>query len=377
MSNVILERGGLTVEAYGDESEGIFKGGRKVAIPERLAKKLNRNRDRADQQQFEANRVRQGDSFERIYESNTTMRYGGTYNSSSLADFFPVDRSCGWASAIRMNLEVHQAPRMASVICCATDVPTLAVSRDRKRVFTGFVNLGVAIDTCVWDTMAESEMDQNADGTGDSINMEAEYLEEVNASLTEACNHICINGYAPNNVWGLRNNPYINTVLIDPPATTNPVISLRALTVFLALREKQTIINIGGLFNKRYTIFLPVDLVSAMASTYVTLGDQQMSTLAILTGVGGSLANDPAIPTFNVIALNNLEPWHDGSQIGYIMLSEGGNFASGIKWWKPFSMLDLGESRHGLRSFRYMGSRCGSLEVQDLGKMLRILIPQA
>lgn len=377
MSTIVLERNGLQVEAYGDEADGMFKAGQKVAIPERLAKKYNRNRDRAENELSLRNRLKQGDEFERIYESNTVMQYGPLYDSSSMADYFSIDRSCGWASAIQMNLQVTQTPKMASIVCCSTDVPIVSLNRDRKRIFTGFVNLAVATDMCVIDKLASAEATDDGTDSGNSINMEAEYLEEVTSALNEAANHIAINGYEPNNVWGLRNNPYLNTVLIDAPSVTNPIISFRRLVHFLEIRDK-SIINLDGLFTKTYTLMLPIDLITQLASTFVTLGNEQVSSLALLTGVCGSCPSDPSTPKFKITGLSTLEKWHDNvTDVAYMFSANQNSFATGVKWWKPFSMLNLGQSRHGLREFTYFGARVGSVEITNLSNALRVLIPSA
>ena len=378
MSTVILERNGLKVEAFGEESDNTFQQGRKVRIPERLARKLNRQRDHRQAELMAQTRVRQGDEFERVYQSSTEMQYGATYDGTSMADFFPVDRSCGWASAIQMNLRVAQPPTVASILCCATSVNIVSVNRERKRIYTGFVNLGVASDVCIMDRMAAADADENGgDGSGPSIDIDAEYLEEINNALTEAANMIALHGYDANNVIGLRNNPFLHTVLIDPVGVTNPIISIRKIAQLIELKENRTIIQLDGLFTKTYTLMLPIDLITSLASTFVTLGNVQVSSLAILTGAHGSAANDPSIPKFRVVGLRTGE-WHDGTtQIGYIFKAGSSSFAASTRWYKPFSVLDLGNSRHGLREFRYFGARVGSVEITDLSNCLRILIPQA
>jgi hypothetical protein len=375
MSTVILERNGFTVEAYGEESDRMFQGGQKVAIPERLAQRINRNRDRTQAELNASRSIKQGDEFERIYESGRTLECGAQYDGSSLADLFSIDRSAGWASAIAYNVQCAKAPRMASIVCCSTDVPVVSVERDRKRFFTGFVNLAIATDLCVLDKLAAAEATDDGTSNGNAINMEAELLEEVVAALNEAANSIAISGYAPSNVLGFRNNPYITTVLIDPPSTTNPIISFRRLAQFLELRDR-TMITLDGIFTKTYTLMLPIDLISQMASTYVTVGNEQMSALALLTGACGGCASDPSLPKFRIVGMSNLGKWYDGvSDIGYMFAADANSFASSVKWHKPFSFLNLGQSRHGLREFTYFGSRVGSIEITNMNKCIRILIP--
>jgi hypothetical protein len=229
--------------------------------------------------------------------------------------------------------------------------------------------LAVATDTCVWDELA-------ADENGTSL-VDDEYIPAVNDALTIAANKIAIDGDDENNVLGLRNNPYIPTVVIDNPAVLSPIVSFRRVTQFIETRDN-SIINLSNSLNKRYTLLLPLSFALSLANTITTFSDRQVSLISILSGGVGTDANDFAVPKFDIIALEHLENhWNDNvSDVAYLFASDSNGFSDMSRWHNPFSMVSLGEEQKGLRSQSFFGARVGSIEFLDLTKLVRVVIPK-
>jgi hypothetical protein len=352
---LVAEHKGLEVYAYGNEIDKKFKTGSPVPVPERLLK---------------SKKTIIGDSlsYESVIESENTTIVGGNYDFRSLADFFPVNRSSRFSTSLKLNFQRRIAPQVATQVTTATDVPIISIVRNNFSTFTGFVNLAVAADTAIWDRLA-------AEDAGENIIDDA-YLPAIQESLNVAANAIAVDGDQENNVWGLRNNPYIQTVVLDPLSSSNPVTQFRRVTMFLETATN-TILDVTNSLNKTYTLFLPLDLVLSLATSYVTYADAQVSLLSMLAGISGVDANDPAIPKFKIFGLQQLNKyWFDNtSTVGYLFSSDKGDFGNISRWWKPFSFLELGGEQKGLNEQRYYGARVGSIEFTDVSKVVRIVIP--
>ena len=360
----ILDHQGLKVYKYGSEADISMQRGRAVPVPQSM---LNNRRqgDSARRSQFNR-QFRAADDFERVFESDRTQEYGPVYDTTSFAEWFPVDRRSGWATSIKMSMNRRDiAPMMATVVCCSTDIPTVTLNRKKCHHYSGFVNLAVATDVCVFDRLQANDM---------GINIDQEYLAVVNEALTLAANYIAVNGDEQNNVLGMNNNHYIATVLVDPPNVTNPIISLRQIAQFLATRESSVLDLSNNVFGQTYTVFLPMKLVLALSSTWVTIGSQQISMLSIMTGNCATCNNDPSVPNFRIIGMEMLDnSWYDGSSVGYMFQTGTSDFRSSARWWKPFSLLNLGEQTHGLYRQQFFGARVGSIEWYDLSKVMRLI----
>lgn len=372
MPRLVAEHKGMKVYAHGSDVDPKFKKGKKVAIPESLVKKqqkkLNGRGSRFNAPL--ASQTRQGDSmFERVFESDNTLTVGAAYDTTSLADFFPVDRRCGFATSIKLNMQRRIAPSIATQVCCATDIPIISVEKKVCSEYTGFVNLAVAADTCVWDNLAAEENGVNL--------LDDEYLPAINEALTIGSNIIAVEGDDENNVLGLRNNPYIPTVVTDSPSVVNPVVSFRRIAQFVETRDN-SIIDLSNTFNKTYTLFIPMSLAMSLANSTVSFANNQVSLLSILAGVTGNDANDMTIPKFNIFAFEHLENhWKDNlSDVAYLFASDTSGFNEMSRWWKPFSFLELGSETKGLREQNFFGARVGSIEFLDLTKAIRIVIPK-
>jgi hypothetical protein len=359
----IITYKGLEVYTHGSEVDPKFKKGSTVAIPPSIIEKQKKPKKHS--------RAKLGDSmYERVYESDNTVTIGASYDATSLADFFPVDRRCGMATSVKLNMMRNTSPSIASQVCCATDVPIISVDKKYCTEYTGFTNLAVAADTCVWDTLTADENGVNL--------IDDEYLPAINEALMIASNMIAVNGDDENNVLGLRNNPYIPSVVIDNPSTVSPITSFRRVTQFIETRNN-SIINVTNTLNKRYTLFLPLSFALSLANSTVSFADEQVSLISILAGTTGINANDFAIPKFDIIALEHLENhWNDGvSDVAYMFASDTSGFNEMSRWYKPFSFLDLGSEQKGLREQQFFGCRVGSLEFIDLSKVVRIVIPKS
>lgn len=356
---LICEHNGLQVYAHGSEVNNKFKASKPVAVPESMVNKMAKTRQ-----------TTQGDSvmFEKVFESENMTVTNPSYDYRSLADFFPVDRRSGFATSLKLNMQRRIAPQIATQVCCATDIPIISVDKRVFSSYVGFVNLAVAADVCTWDRLAAAE---------DGINLvDDDYLPAINEALTVGANLIALEGDNENNVMGLKNNPWIPTVVVDPLSVTNPVISFRKIVQFLETRNN-SIIELNGAFTKQYTLFLPLSIVISLCNTYVTFADAQISLMSMLAGLAGVNAQDPSVPKFRIIGLNHLEKlWADGvSSVGYLFASGTNDFNSLARWWKPFSFLELGNERKGLREQSFYGARVGSIEFLDLSKVIRIIIP--
>jgi hypothetical protein len=363
MDRLVCEYKGLQVFAHGGDVDPQFKKGKAVPVPQSLIEKQNQaKRQKAT--------VLKDSMYERVYESETVTRVGASYDATSLADYFPVDRRSGMATTVKLRMMRNTAPSIASQVCCATDIPIISVTKKYINEFTGFTNLAVAADTCTWDNLTAQENGVNL--------VDDEYLPAINEALTIAANSIVVNGDDENNVLGLRNNPYIPSVVIDSPTTVNPVTSFRRCTQFLETRDN-SIINLSNALNKRYTLMLPLSFALSLANTTVTFADSQVSLISVLAGTVGSDGNDFAIPKFDIIAMEHLENhWNDGvSDVAYLFANDTNGFSEMARWHKPFSLLDLGMERKGLREQQFYGARVGSLEFIDLTKVLRVVIPKS
>lgn len=361
--NLVAEHRGFKVYKHGSEVDPKFKKGQKVTIPESL---LNKQTKKSKQKQS-----RQGDAmYERVFESDNTLMVGARYDFNSLADFFPVDRRCGFATSIKLNMERRIAPSIATQVCCATDIPIISNQKQYFTEYTGFTNLAVATDICVWDNLTADEAGVNL--------VDDEYLPGINEALTVAANIIAVEGDESNNVLGLRNNQYIPTVIADSPSLVNPVTSFRRISQFIETRYN-SIINLTNTLNKTYTLLLPMSLALSLSNTMVTFANEQVSLISILAGLTGVNSNDPTIPKFNIMALEHLENhWKDGiSDVAYMFASDAAGFNELSRWWKPFSFLNLGQEQKGLREQQFFGSRVGSIEFLDLTKVIRIILPKS
>ena len=365
MSRLVVEHRGLQVFSHGSEVDPKFKKGQKVVVPESLQKKSDK------QSKLNPKPTRQADSmFERTYESDNTLTTGASYDYTSLADLFPVDRRCGFATSIKLNMMRRTAPSIATQVCCATDIPLISIEKKYCTEYTGFVNLALSADICVWDNLAGEEAGVNL--------LEDEYLPAINEALTIGANIIAVEGDDQNNVLGLRNNPYIPTVVVDSPSVVNPVVSFRRVSQFIETRDN-SIINLTNAFNKTYTLLLPMSLALSLSNSTVSFANEQVSLISILAGATGSNANDMVVPKFNIIAMEHLENhWKDGvSDVAYMFASDANGFNEMSRWWKPFSFLDLGGEQKGLREQNFYGARIGSLEFLDLTKVVRLVLPKS
>lgn len=361
--NLVTEHRGFKVYKYGSDVDPKFKKGQKVAIPESLVNKSNKV---SKQKQ-----TRQGDAmFERVFESDNTLTVGARYDYNSLADFFPVDRRCGFATSIKLNMERRIAPSIATQVCCATDVPIISLQKQYFTEYTGFTNLACATDICVWDNLTAEEAGVNL--------IDDEYLPGINEALTVAANIIAVEGDESNNVLGLRNNQYIPTVIADSPSVVNPVTSFRRIAQFIETRYN-SVINLTNTLNKTYTLLLPMSLALSLSNATISFANEQVSLLSVLAGLTGVNAKDPTIPKFNIMALEHLENhWKDNiSDVAYMFASDASGFNEMSRWWKPFSFLNLGQETKGLREQQFFGSRVGSIEFLDLTKVIRIILPKS
>lgn len=359
---LIVEHKGIKVFSHGNDVDPQFKKGKAVVVPPSLIEK--------QQKAKQHRKAKLADSmYERVYESEQTTTIGASYDATSLADYFPVDRRAGMATTVKLRMTRNIAPSIASQVCCATDVPIISITKKFLTEYTGFVNLAAATDICTWDGLRAQE---------DGINLvDDEYLPPINEAMTIAANQIAVNGDDENNVLGLRNNPYIPSVVIDSPTVTNPVTSFRRVCQFLETRDN-SIINLSNALNKRYTLMLPLSFALSMANTTVSFADRQVSLISILAGGVGSDSGDFVVPKFDIIALEHLENhWNDGvSDVAYVFANDTNGFSEMARWHKPFSLLDLGMERKGLREQQYFGARVGSIEFLDLTKVIRVVIPK-
>lgn len=359
----IADYQGVEILGYGSDLDGVIARGSQVQISTKTATKLRDSRN--------AKRTKNADACEYIYQSD--IRQENCLSPAiSMADFFPVDRRAGMASAVQMNMERGTVPVLPQVVCCPTDIPLISPNQGSKcSMFTGFMNLVIGFDTCMFDQMRCAEQ-----GT----DLDEEYLPMIIESLTLGANYVALNGDDDANVVGLRNNTHMPTEVLAPPSGTNIAIELRRVVSMMQSRRNQIIdISAGGL-RQSYTLFLASNIVMNMANTWITLGGQQFSLLSILTGDCALCANDPSIPKFRIISLDHLNSaWHDSSDLGYIFSNgNGSGFLGDIaRWHKPYSLIDLGEQRLGLRTQRYFAARCGSIEFYNLCSCTRLVIPHA
>lgn len=360
---LIATHQGTEVYSYGNDLDAIIGRGSQVQISKATAMKLQ------DARNGSVRRLRQGDACETIWESDIQQQ-NCLSQTVSMADFFPIDRRAGMASSIKMSMKRQKAPVLPQVVCCPTDIPLISPSTTKKcDIFTGFTNLVVGFDTCMFDSMRCAEQ---------GVNIDDEYLPMILESLAVGSNYVALNGDEDANVIGMRNNTYIPTEILAPPTGTNMALELRRVVNSIITKRNQIVDVSSGALRQTYTLFLASSIVTAMANVWVALGNQQFSLLSILTGDCGGCASDPSIPRFRIISMDQLnDAWFDGSDMGYLFAGNAGNGFLGdiARWHKPYSLIDLGTQRFGLREQRYFAARVGSVEFYDLCSVHRLIIP--
>jgi hypothetical protein len=355
---------GIDVFSYGSDLDRIVGQGSQVQVSAQTAQTIRDSLGGSV-----GNRQTNRDACEYVYQSDVQQQ-NCIAPAISMANFFPVDRRAGMASAIQMNMQRANTPVMPQIICCPTDIPLMTPNIGGKcSMFTGFANIVVGFDTCMFDQM-------RCDTQG--VNLDDSYLPMVVESLNLGANYIALNGDDEANVVGLRNNTYIPTEIVAAPTGTNIALELRRVVSMIQSRRNQIMDVSGGAMRQTYTLFLASNIVLSMANTWVTLGAQQFTLLSMLTGDCAFCAADPTLPTFRIISMDQLNSaWFDGSDLGYLFSGgAGGSFLGDVaRWHKPYSLIDLGTQRFGLREQHYFAARVGSVEFFDLCNVTRLIIP--
>jgi hypothetical protein len=356
---LIAQHQGIDVHAYGSDLDTMMKNGSQVTISARTAQTI-----RDSMNGKKTNR----DACDYVYQSDV-LQQNCLSPAISMANFFPVDRRAGMASAIKMHMTKANVPIMPQVVCCPTDIPLLSPNLGGKcTMYTGFVNLVVGFDACMFDQMA-------CDAQGASL--DDSYIPMIIESLNLGANYVALNGDDESNVVGLRNNTYIPTEVLAAPAGTNIALELRRVVSLLQSRRNQIIDVSSGAMRQTYTLFLASSIVFTMANTWIAMGNQQFTLLSMLTGDCAYCTSDPNLPTFRVISMDQLNgAWFDGSDLGYLFNGSNNGFLGDVaRWHKPYSLLDLGKQRFGLREQRYFAARVGSVEIFDLCNITRLVVP--
>lgn len=356
---LIAENNGIEVFSAGNEIDSLIKRGSQVQVSTATATKLRDSMVRR----------RQGDACETIYNSEVKQQ-SCLGPMVSMADYFPIDRRSGMATSIKMSMSRQNQPIMPQIVCCPTDIPLISPNQGKKcDIFTGFANIVVGFDTCLFEQMRCDEQGQTLDD---------EYLPMVIESLNMGANYIALNGDDDANVIGLRNNTYIPTELVAPPSGTNIAVELRRIVNSFVNRRNQIVDVSSGAYRQTYTLFLASNIVSALANTWITMQSQQFSMLSILTGDCGLCQTDPSIPKFRIISIDALNAaYFDGSDMGYIFSGNVDNLGSVARWHKPYSLIALPPATIGLREQKYFAARVGSIEFYDLCSVTRLIIPTA
>jgi hypothetical protein len=356
---LIAEANGIEVFSAGNELDGLLKRGSQVQVGATTAQKLKDG----------LGRRRQGDACETIWTSDIQQE-SCLGPMVSMADYFPIDRRAGMASSIKMSMKRDNQPILPQIVCCPTDIPLISPTQGKKcDIFTGFANIVVGFDTCLFDQMRCDEQ---------GVTLDDEYLPMVIESLNLGANYIAINGDDDANVIGLRNNTYIPTEIVASPTGTNIAVELRRIVNSMIARRNQIVDVSAGTLRQTYTLFLASNIVMSLANTWITLQNQQFSMLAILTGDCGLCATDPSIPKFRIISMDALNnAYFDGSDMGYIFNGTGSGLGSIARWHKPYSLIALPPATIGLREQKYFAARVGSVEVFNLCSVVRLIIPNS
>ena len=117
---LIAKHQDVEIFSYGSDLDGIISKGSQVQVSTRTAQTM-----RDAMSGNSVNRSQNKDACEFVYQSEVTQQ-NCIAPAISMANFFPVDRRAGMASAIQMNMVRANVPVMPQIICCPTDIPLMS-----------------------------------------------------------------------------------------------------------------------------------------------------------------------------------------------------------------------------------------------------------